>query len=120
MIPLVGPSSLMMALMASGLQGQNFAFNGYLPIKEEARRAKIRQLEALSKKLNQSQLFIETPYRNDSLLSSFLEVCSSNTMLTIAADISLPSEFIKTKSIGMWKKSGIKIGKRPCVFILLG
>ena len=110
----------MMALMASGLQGQNFAFNGYLPIKEEARRAKIRQLEALSKKLNQSQLFIETPYRNDSLLSSFLEVCSSNTMLTIAADISLPSEFIKTKSIGMWKKSGIKIGKRPCVFILLG
>lgn len=119
-IPLVGPSSLMMALMASGLQGQNFAFNGYLPIKEEMRRAKIRQLEALSKKLNQSQIFIETPYRNDSLLSSFLEVCSSNTMLTIAADISLPSAFIKTKSIGMWKKSGIKIGKRPCVFIILG
>ena len=119
-VPLVGPSSLMMALMASGLQGQNFAFNGYLPVKEEARKARLRFYEAHSRKMAQSQIFIETPYRNDSLLSSILEVCSSSTMLTLAADISLPAEFIKTMPVGAWKKTGIKIGKRPCVFILLG
>ncbi|MBQ4197083.1 MAG: SAM-dependent methyltransferase [Bacteroidales bacterium] len=119
-VPLVGPSSLMMALMASGLQGQNFAFNGYLPVKEEARKARLRFYEAHSRKMSQSQIFIETPYRNDSLLASILEVCSSSTMLTLAADISLPAEFIKTMPVGAWKKTGIKIGKRPCVFILLG
>ena len=119
-VPLVGPSSLMMALMASGLQGQNFAFNGYLPVKEEARKARLRFYEAHSRKMAQSQIFIETPYRNDSLLASILEVCSSSTMLTLAADISLPAEFIKTMPVGAWKKTGIKIGKRPCVFILLG
>ncbi len=119
-VPLVGPSSLMMALMCSGLQGQNFAFNGYLPVKEEARKAKIRFYEAQSKKNNQSQIFIETPYRSDALLSSFLNVCASSTLLTIAADISLPAEFIKTLSIAGWKNANIKIGKRPCVFIILG
>ncbi|MBR2136162.1 MAG: SAM-dependent methyltransferase [Bacteroidales bacterium] len=119
-VPLVGPSSLMMALMSSGLQGQNFAFNGYLPVKEDARKAKIRFFEAHSRKFNQSQIFIETPYRNDYLLASMLEVCSASTMLTVAADISLPAEYIKTMPVGLWRNSGIKIGKRPCVFILLG
>ncbi len=119
-IPLVGPSSLMMALMASGLQGQNFAFNGYLPVKEDARKAKLRLYEANSRKMNQSQIFIETPYRNDALLGSILEVCAPSTMLTVAADISLPDEFIKTLPVGVWRKTGLKIGKRPCVFILLG
>ncbi|MBR6972398.1 MAG: SAM-dependent methyltransferase [Bacteroidales bacterium] len=119
-VPLVGPSSLMMALMASGLQGQNFAFNGYLPVKEDARKSKLRFYEAHSRKMNQSQIFIETPYRNDSLLASIMEVCSPSTMLTVAADISLPAEFIRTMSVGQWKKTGIKIGKRPCVFIILG
>ncbi len=119
-IPLVGPSSLMMALMSSGLQGQNFAFNGYLPVKEEARKSKLRFYEAHSRKMNQSQIFIETPYRNDALFASILETCSPSTMLTVAADISLPAEFIRTMPIGLWRKSGMKIGKRPCVFIILG
>ena len=119
-IPLVGPSSLMMALMSSGLQGQNFAFNGYLPVKEEARKSKLRFYEAHSRKMNQSQIFIETPYRNDALFTSILETCSPSTMLTVAADISLPAEFIRTMPVGLWRKSGMKIGKRPCVFIILG
>ena len=119
-IPLVGPSSLMMALMSSGLQGQNFAFNGYLPVKEEARKSKLRFYEAHSRKMNQSQIFIETPYRNDALFTSILETCSPSTMLTVAADISLPAEFIRTMPVGLWRKFGMKIGKRPCVFIILG
>ena len=119
-IPLVGPSSLMMALMSSGLQGQNFAFNGYLPVKEEARKSKLRFYEAHSRKMNQSQIFIETPYRNHALFASILETCSPSTMLTVAADISLPAEFIRTMPVGLWRKSGMKIGKRPCVFIILG
>ena len=119
-IPLVGPSSLMMALMSSGLQGQNFAFNGYLPVKEEARKSKLRFYEAHSRKMNQSQIFIETPSRNDALFASILETCSPSTMLTVAADISLPAEFIRTMPVGLWRKSGMKIGKRPCVFIILG
>lgn len=119
-IPLVGPSSLMMALMASGLQGQNFAFNGYLPVKEEARRAKLKFFEAHSRKMKQSQIFIETPYRNDSLFNSILEVCSPSTMLCVAADLTHPAEFIKTMPVGVWRKTSLKIGKRPCVFIILG
>ncbi|MBP5518606.1 MAG: SAM-dependent methyltransferase [Bacteroidales bacterium] len=119
-VPLVGPSSLMMALMSSGLQGQNFAFNGYLPVKEEARKAKLKFYESHSRKMNQSQIFIETPYRNDSLLASIMEACSPSTMLTVAADISQPAEFIKTMPVGLWRKTGFKIGKRPCVFIILG
>ncbi|MGM9774799.1 MAG: SAM-dependent methyltransferase [Candidatus Egerieousia sp.] len=118
-IPLVGPSSLMMALMASGLQGQNFTFNGYIPVKEAPRKAKIREMESLSKRLKQSQIFIETPYRNDSLLRDLLSTCNGRTMLTIAANITLPSEFIKTKSIAQWKETDIRIGKNPCVFIIL-
>lgn len=119
-VPLVGPSSLMMALMASGLQGQNFAFNGYLPVREQPRKSRIRELEGLSKRLGQSQIFIETPYRNDSLFRDILDTCNYRTMLTIAVNITLPSEYIKTRSIAQWREENIKIGKNPCVFILLG
>ena len=132
-VPLVGPSSLMMALMASGLNGQCFAFNGYLPVKEPERSKEIKELERLSAKRGQSQIFIETPYRNERLLADFLQNCAPSTRLTVAADISMPTQFIKTKSIEEWRrvvakgaagaadtaKGGFVIGKRPCVFILL-
>ena len=132
-VPLVGPSSLMMALMASGLNGQCFAFNGYLPVKEPERTKEIKELERLSAKREQSQIFIETPYRNERLLADFLQHCAPSTRLTVAADISMPTQFIKTKSIEEWRrvvakgaagaadaaKGGFVIGKRPCVFILL-
>ena len=132
-VPLVGPSSLMMALMASGLNGQCFAFNGYLPVKEPDRSKEIKELERLSAKRGQSQIFIETPYRNERLLADFLQHCAPSTRLTVAADISMPTQFIKTKSIEEWRrvvakgaagaadtaKGGFVIGKRPCVFILL-
>ena len=132
-VPLVGPSSLMMALMASGLNGQCFAFNGYLPVKEPERTKEIKELERLSAKREQSQIFIETPYRNERLLADFLQNCAPSTRLTVAADISMPTQFIKTKSIEEWRrvvakgaagaadaaKGGFVIGKRPCVFILL-
>lgn len=132
-VPLVGPSSLMMALMASGLNGQCFAFNGYLPVKEPDRSKEIKELERLSAMRGQSQIFIETPYRNERLLADFLQHCAPSTRLTVAADISMPTQFIKTKSIEEWRrvvakgaagaadtaKGGFVIGKRPCVFILL-
>ena len=132
-VPLAGPSSLMMALMASGLNGQCFAFNGYLPVKEPDRSKEIKELERLSAKRGQSQIFIETPYRNERLLADFLQHCAPSTRLTVAADISMPTQFIKTKSIEKWRrivakgaagaadtaKGGFVIGKRPCVFILL-
>ena len=118
-VPFVGPSSLMMALMSSGLNGQSFAFVGYLPAKTPQRRERIKELEKYSGKMNQSQIFIETPYRNDSLLADLFSVCADDTRLTVAADITLPEAYIKTKTIAKWRKSGIVVGKRPCVFILL-
>ncbi|MCI1720829.1 MAG: SAM-dependent methyltransferase [Bacteroidales bacterium] len=120
-VPFAGPSSLMMALMASGLNGQGFAFNGYIPVKEGPRRAKIKELETLSKRTGQTQIIIETPYRNDALLADMLAVCSGGTRLCIAADISLPTAYIKTKSVAEWKElKEFRINKRPCVFILQG
>lgn len=118
-VPLTGPSSLMMALMASGLNGQSFAFNGYLPVKPEQRRASIRTLEKRSSAFNQSQIFIETPYRNDAMLADILAVCSGHTRLCIAADLTLDTAFIKTKNVEQWRKAVPVIGKRPCVFIIL-
>ena len=121
-VPQVGPSSLMMALMASGLNGQCFAFTGYLPVKAPARRDAILSLERASARLRQSQLIIETPYRNDALLADLLEVCRPDTRLCVAADITCPTELIRTRRIADWRKSvkqGFTIGKRPCVFILL-
>ena len=121
-VPMVGPSSLMLALMASGLNGQCFAFTGYLPVKTPARREAIVSLERSSARLHQSQIIIETPYRNDALLADLLAVCRPATRLCIAADITCPGEFIRTQTIESWSKAlkkGFTIGKRPCVFILL-
>jgi len=121
-VPLVGPSSLMLALMASGLDGQSFAFRGYLPVKPDERRAAIRAVESQSRSLRQSQIFIETPYRNDSLLADLLAVLSPATRLCLAADITLPTAFVRTRTVGEWKRmvaGGFVIGKRPCVFVLL-
>lgn len=118
-VPLVGPSSLMMALMASGLNGQSFAFRGYLPAKTPERRKALLDIEKLSARLRQSQIFIETPYRNDSMLADILECCNGNTRLCIAANITAPDEDIRTLSVVQWKKNVPTIGKRPCVFILL-
>lgn len=118
-VPFVGPSSLMLALMASGLNGQSFAFRGYIPAKTDERRAAIKELERQSRALNQSQILIETPYRNDALLADLLQGLSPATRLCIAADISLPTEFICTNTVAEWRKAPAVIGKRPCVFILL-
>ena len=116
-VPFVGPSSLMMALMSSGLDGQSFAFNGYIPAKTEERRTALRSLE--KKSFHQSQILIETPYRNDSLLADMLSVLNPRTMLCIAATITGEDPFIRTLPIASWKKlQGFTIGKRPCVFII--
>ena len=118
-VPMTGPSSLMLALMASGLNGQSFAFCGYLPAKADDRKAAIRKIEKISASNRQTQIFIETPYRNDSLFSDLLQVCQAGTMLCVAADITLPTAFIRTLTVAKWKKENITIGKRPCVFLIL-
>jgi 16S rRNA (cytidine1402-2'-O)-methyltransferase len=118
-VPQVGPSSLMLALMASGLNGQSFAFCGYIPAKTEERRSRLRTLEKVSSQLKQTQIIIETPYRNDSLFSDILSVCNGSTRVCIAADITLPEAFIKTRKVSEWKKEKLVIGKRPCVFLIL-
>jgi 16S rRNA (cytidine1402-2'-O)-methyltransferase len=117
-IPLVGPSSILMAMMASGFNGQNFAFNGYLPIDKGERKTTIKRLEKLSKEFNQSQSFIETPYRNNQLLESLLRTLHNETMLCIACDITLASEDIRTASVSEWKKIKVDLHKRPTLFIV--
>ena len=119
-VPMSGPSSLMLALMASGLNGQSFAFLGYLPAKTEERRQALRSIEKHSSAARQTKIFIETPYRNDSLLADILSVCRADTEVCIAANITMPDAFIRTKTAGEWKKSVPTIGKRPCVFLILG
>ena len=118
--PLVGPSSILMAMMSSGLNGQNFAFNGYLPIDKQERRKKIKELESTSIKNQQSQSFIETPYRNNKMLEELLLSLSGNTKVCIACDISLPTEFIKTLSVDLWKRQIPELHKRPAIFIIQG
>ncbi len=117
-IPLVGPSSILLSLMASGFNGQNFAFNGYLPKERGERIKKIKELERLAIQKNQTQLFIETPYRNMHLLEDLIANCDKQTKLCIACDISLPTEFIKTKSMAYWKDKAPDIAKRPTIFLL--
>ena len=118
-IPLIGPSSILLALMASGQNGQSFAFNGYLPVKPPERIKAIRRLEQRAWAEDQSQIFIEAPYRNAKLLDDILSSCRGETMLTVAADITAPSEYIRTLSIVEWKKSSRPdINKRPVIFIL--
>ena len=118
-IPLVGPSSIVLALMASGLEGQRFAFCGYLPRESEPRGKRIKELEARSRRERETQIFIETPYRNDVLLAALLETCNSETFLCVASDITLSSEEIRTHRVAIWRNARHKIGKRPTVFLLL-
>lgn len=117
-VPLAGPSSILMAMMASGMNGQNFSFNGYLPIEKHLRTKRIKALENLSIRSGQSQIFMETPYRNHKLLEDVLATCLDNTRLCIACDISLTSEMINTQTIGWWKKNKPDLEKRPAIFVL--
>ena len=118
-IPAVGPSSLMLALMASGLNGQSFAFCGYIPAKTDERRSRLKTLEKVSAQLRQTQILIETPYRNDSLFADILSVCGAGTKVCVGANITMPDAYIRTKKVSEWKKEGLVIGKRPCVFLIL-
>ena len=117
-VPLVGPSSILLAMMSSGMNGQNFAFNGYLPIEKADKKRAIKELERLSFDKKQSQIFIETPYRNEKLLADLLATLSPSTRLCIAVDITLPSEFIKTKTVQEWKKEKLDFHKKPAIFII--
>ncbi|MCF6213243.1 MAG: SAM-dependent methyltransferase [Flavobacteriaceae bacterium] len=117
-VPLVGPSSILLAMMSSGFNGQNFAFNGYLPIEQSERKNKIKQLEKLSKDHKQSQIFIETPYRNDKLFTHLCQVLTPNTQLCIAVDITLSTEYIRTFSVKDWKGHKPNLHKRPAIFII--
>ena len=118
-VPLVGPSSLMLALMASGLNGQSFAFVGYIPAKTEERRSAIKTLEKRSAAARQTQILIETPYRNDSLLADLLACLNGHTRVCVAANLTCPDQFIQTRTVAEWKSNPITIGKRPCVFLIL-
>jgi 16S rRNA (cytidine1402-2'-O)-methyltransferase len=117
-VPLVGPSSILLALMASGMNGQSFAFNGYLPIDKDEKKAMLKSLEKLSADKNQSQLFIETPYRNNKMLEDLLSILQPSSHLCVAADITLPTEFIKTFRVSEWKKIKVDLHNRPCIFII--
>ena len=117
-VPLVGPSSILMALMASGFSGQSFTFHGYLPIDKAARSKKIKELEMLSEKNDQTQLFIETPFRNNPMLEEILKTAHPKTRLCIACDITAATEFIQTKTIADWQKKVPELHKRPAIFLL--
>ncbi|SHH77579.1 SAM-dependent methyltransferase [Winogradskyella jejuensis] len=117
-VPLVGPSSILLALMSSGMNGQSFAFNGYLPIDKQERKQKIKALEKRSYELNQSQLFIETPYRNNQMLNDLATTLHPSTRICVACDLTLPTEFIKTKPAKDWKNNTEDLHKRPAMFII--
>lgn len=119
-VPLIGPSSLLLALMASGLNGQRFAFQGYLPAKEADRSKALKELESESRKRQQTQIFIETPYRNRQMFDSILQACQPGTRLAVATDLTLPGESVLTRTIQQWKKqTPPEIERRPSVFLLL-
>lgn len=118
--PLIGPSSILLALMSSGFNGQQFVFHGYLPIDKHQRRKVILNIENKARKSNQTQIFIETPYRNNKLLADILTSCADNTMLCIATDITGEKEYIKTKSVSQWSKLQIDLHKKPTVFLING
>lgn len=117
-IPLAGPSSIFMALMASGFNGQSFVFHGYLPIEKDKRHQKIRELESNSFQHRQTQIFMETPYRNDQLVKDLVDCCKPFTKLCVARDISGADQFISTKSMRDWGKTKISLHKSPCIFLL--
>jgi 16S rRNA (cytidine1402-2'-O)-methyltransferase len=117
-IPLVGPSSILLAMMASGMNGQSFTFNGYLPIDKGEKKSALKNFEKLSFDKNQSQIFIETPYRNNKLLEDILQALQPSTHLCIATDITLPTEYIKTLRVADWKKTKVDLHNRPTIFII--
>jgi 16S rRNA (cytidine1402-2'-O)-methyltransferase len=117
-VPLTGPSSILLALMASGLNGQGFAFHGYLPADRNGRVIKLKELERIVKSTGNTQIFIETPYRNLQMLESIIQCCSDNILLCIACDLTSEKEFISTRIIGDWKHLMPEIGKRPAIFLL--
>jgi 16S rRNA (cytidine1402-2'-O)-methyltransferase len=117
--PLVGPSSILLALMASGMNGQQFQFVGYLPIDNQERAQRIKELENESQKKNCTQIFIETPYRNNQLVEVLLKICKPGTRLCLAADLTGENEWIKTKTIAEWKNQKVDLHKRPAIFLLL-
>jgi len=118
-VPHVGPSSIVLALMASGLDGQRFRFHGYLPAESAARRAKVAELERHSANNAETQVFIETPYRNDALLGDILQSCRPATRLAVAAELTSPNEWIRSDSVDGWRARPATIGKRPAIFLLL-
>lgn len=118
-VPLTGPSSILLALMASGLNGQSFAFNGYLPVKEPLRGKTIKDLEARSAKEKQTQIFIETPYRNLQMLQDLLRHCAPGTRICIARNVTAPNQFIQTHTVADWKKHPIAADKEPAIFLML-
>ena len=118
-VPLIGPSSITLALMASGLEGQRFAFCGYLPRAAAERTRRIRELEMRSRKEDETEIFIETPYRSDALLGALLEACGPQTRLCVAADLTLPTESIATRRVAQWRSAKVVLGRRPAVFLLL-
>jgi 16S rRNA (cytidine1402-2'-O)-methyltransferase len=117
-VPLVGPSSIVLALMASGMNGQQFSFEGYLPVDQQKRIARIRTIEQSTRVSGRTQVFIEAPHRNDHLFRDVLGTCHDDTLFCVAVDLTLPSEYIKTKSISAWKKDPFAMGKRPAIFLL--
>ncbi len=117
-VPLVGPCSIIMALMASGFNGQNFAFNGYLPAEQPDRERKLKVLEGLILKFKQTQIFIETPYRNNHVFNSILSVCAPNLRLCVAANLTCENEMIISKTIAQWRKTPIDLHKQPAIFLL--
>jgi len=117
-VPLVGPSSILLALMSSGMNGQNFAFNGYLPIEKSEKKSKLKKLERLSFEQGQTQIFIETPYRNNKMLEDICASLNENTRVSVACDITLPTEYIKTKTVKEWKHTTVDLHKRPSIFII--
>lgn len=117
-VPLVGPSSIFLALMASGMNGQNFTFNGYLPIDKNERKRALKDLERESFQKKRSEIFIETPYRNDAMLSDICSTLHPNTQVCVAVDITLPTEYIKSLTVKEWKDKQIDLNKRPAIFII--
>lgn len=116
--PLTGPSSILLALMASGMNGQQFSFVGYLPIDNQQRFKEIKELEARSNKNNSTQIFIETPFRNNQLFESLMKICHPHTKICVAANLTGPDEWVKTKSVKQWKKEPADLHKKPVIFLL--
>ncbi len=117
-IPVVGPSAILLALMASGLNGQRFAFHGYLPVEKQARRDTLRELEARSARWDETEIFIETPYRNEALFAAILEHCAPHTLLCVASDVACATESIHTRTLADWARQPPALHKRPSVFLL--